>query len=277
MDANSIKAIGKGITEMNVSIKVDRFNVGYPNHEVITDFTGAIETGQFVGIFGANGTGKTTLLNAILGLVPFTGELLVLGCPPRRGNNEIGYLSQIIPNLHVNISGYALLAASVSGDRLGLPLLFKRQREEIDLIVSFVGAEHYIHRPFAKLSGGEQRRLLLAQALLGKPRLLLLDEPLANLDPHHQFHLIQLLQNIQKELGITILLTSHDVNPLLNVMTQVLYLAKGKGVIGSVNAIITSEVLSGLYGSPIEVIQQEGRIFVIHRSTGQIENVSCYH
>jgi zinc/manganese transport system ATP-binding protein len=252
--------------------------VGYDGKTpVINHFSGDIASGQFVGVFGANGAGKTTLLCCMLGLIkPLSGELHILGSAPQRGHTHIGYLPQGLPNLPVNVSGAALLAATLGGHRWGLPILTAQQREEIARVVSFVGADALVDRPFMQLSGGERRRLLLAQALLGSPQLLLLDEPLANLDPHYQYTLIELLARVQTELGITLLLTAHDINPLIGVMTQVLYLAQGKAVLGTVDEILTSDVLSHLYESPIEVIRQQGRVFVLHSKTGQAENASCH-
>lgn len=259
------------------AITASRLNLGYAGHPVLRDCNFNIGSGEFVGIFGANGAGKTTLLRGLLGLLPvLSGGLLVLGKPPHRGHIDIGYVPQSLPNLNVGVSGFAILAATIKGGSLGLPWLNRAQREEIDRILELIGAQDFARRPFMNLSGGEKRRLLIGQALLGKPRILLLDEPLANLDPHYQYVLIELLKEIRQRLGLTLLITAHDVNPLLGVMTQVLYLAKGRAVLGGVEEVITSATLSDLYGSPIEVIRQNGRIFVMHASTGQAENVSCH-
>lgn len=265
-------------TAESAIISAHNLTVGYDlKSPVIRGFSGDIAAGQFVGVFGANGAGKTTLLRCILGLLPpLAGELKVLGKSPRHGHANIGYLPQGLPNLHIGVSGAAILAATMRGQHWGLPILSRAEREEIKDVVAYVGATAYIDKPFMQMSGGERRRLLLAQALLGKPQLILLDEPLANLDPHYQYTLIELLARIQKELNITLLLTAHDMNPLIGIMTQVLYLAQGKAVLGSVDAVLTNEVLSNLYGSPIEVIQQAGRVFVLHSKTGQAENVSCH-
>ena len=259
-------------------IQAHHLSVGYdPSHPVIHDFNALIQAQQFIGIFGANGAGKTTLLCCLLGLIkPIKGKLTVLSEMPICGHPQIGYMPQALPKLHPSISSAELLAATIKGHRWGLPFLSRQAKTEIQKVVEFVGAEDLIHRPFMALSGGEQRRLWLAQALLGQPKILLLDEPLAHLDMHYQHHLVELLIRIQKIWGVTILLTAHDMNPLMHAMTQVLYLAGGKGVIGSVADVINVETLSHLYGSPIEVIQHQGRIFVMHSHTGQIENAVCH-
>lgn len=262
---------------MTAVISASHVALGYGNHAVIHDFNCEIGNNQFVGVFGANGAGKTTLLRTLLGLIPpLKGELHVLGNTPNRGHPDIGYVPQIIPNPGVSISGYALLAACVNGNKFGLPILGNAQHQEIARVLQLVGAEHYAQRSFADLSGGEKRRLLIGQALMGKPKILLLDEPLANLDPHYQHVLIELLDKIRKELGITVLVTAHDVNSLLTAMTQVLYFAKGRAILGSVDAVITSKVLSELYGSAVDVIRHNGRILVMHSITGQDENVHCH-
>lgn len=252
--------------------------IGYdPQCPVIQQFDATIPQGQFIGVFGANGAGKTTLLRSLLGLIkPLQGELTLMGHTPRRGDVRIGYMPQAIPSAHTSMSGKTILAATIRGNCWGLPRLSASERESIDRVVEFVGAKDIVHRPFAALSGGERRRLLLAQALLGDPKLLLLDEPLANLDPHYQHLFIDLLSRIHKAFGITVLLTAHDINPLLGTMTEVLYLAGGKAVIGEVDQVVNNTILSRLYGSPIEVFKHQGRVFVMHSNTGQVENASCH-
>ncbi len=259
-------------------IQAHHLSVGYDHrHPVIHDFNVRIQAQQFIGIFGSNGAGKTTLLRCLLGLIkPIKGELTVLGKTPICGHPHIGYMPQVLPKLHPSLSSAELLASTVKGHRWGLPFLSHQAKLEIQKVVEFLGAQDLIHRPFMALSGGEQRRLWLAQALLGDPKILLLDEPLANLDMHYQHHLVELLIRIQQMRGVTILLTAHDINPLSHAMTQVLYLASGKAVIGTVAEVINAETLSHLYGSPIEVMQHKGRIFVIHSHTGQIENAVCH-
>jgi zinc/manganese transport system ATP-binding protein len=246
-------------------------------HPIIQNFSAVVSSNQFIGVFGANGAGKTTFLRSLLGLIkPLSGTLTVLGHPPKQGNVQMGYMPQALPNLQAHMSGLAILSATIRGNRWGLPLLFKKDQQEIERVVALTGAGDLVNRPFMQLSGGEKRRLLLAQALLGNPRILLLDEPLANLDPHYQYLFIQLLSDIQKTLSITILLTAHDINPLIGAMTQVLYLAGGKAVMGEANNVINNEVLSTLYGSPIEVFEYQGRVFVMHSTTGQVENAHCH-
>jgi zinc/manganese transport system ATP-binding protein len=253
-------------------ITTQHLSIGYDaRHPVMQDFNSTLYAGQFVGIFGANGAGKTTLLRTILGRTPpISGSLHI------EKTAGIGYMPQSISSIPPTLSGKAILAASIHGNRWGLPYVSSAARQHIAHIVGLVEAETLLDRPFAELSGGERRRVLLAQALLGNPRLLLLDEPLANLDPHYQQSFISLLSHIHQTQGVTILLTAHDMNPLMGTMTHILYLAGGKAAIGSVEQVVNNKVLSQLYGSPIEVFTHHGQIFVMHRNTGQIENVSCH-
>ncbi len=224
-----------------------------------------IPAGAFVGVLGPNGAGKTTLLRAVLGLVPpRQGTLRVLGQPPSRGNAAIGYMPQARGLLAtLPLRGWDFVAGAVNGHRLGLPVLGKLERAEVDRVLDLVGAGALARRPLTDLSGGERQRLLLAQALIGRPRLLLLDEPLISLDPHHQHGVVDLVKSVQRELGVTVLFSAHELNPLLGALDLVLYLGGGQAALGTVEEVITGPVLSRLYGAPIDVVRLGGRIFVM--------------
>ncbi len=220
--------------------------------------------GGFVGVLGPNGAGKTTLMRALLGLVPpHAGRIAVLGAPARRGNPAIGYMPQTRTTTAPALRGRDFVAAAVNGERWGMPRLGPDAQREIDRVLDLVGAATLADRPLGDLSGGERQRLLLAQALLGHPRLLLLDEPLMSLDPHRQAVVVSLVHDLQRSLGLTVLFSAHDLNPLLGVMDQVLYLGGGHAALGPVADVITGPVLSRLYGSAIEVIRLGERIFVL--------------
>jgi zinc/manganese transport system ATP-binding protein len=224
-----------------------------------------IADSEFVGVLGPNGAGKTTLMRAILGLVPpRRGSIQVLGKPAARGNAAIGYMPQIRAALgSVRLSGWDFVAAVLNGHRPGLPIRGKAGRLEVDRVLDLVGARDLGPRPLAEISGGERQRLLLAQALIGRPRLLLLDEPLISLDPHHQRGVVDLARSLQAELGITVLFSAHELNPLMGALDRVLYLGGGKAALGTVDTVITGPVLSRLYGAEIEVVRLHGRIFVM--------------
>jgi len=224
-----------------------------------------IAAGEFVGVLGPNGSGKTTLMRAVLGLVPPSrGTIRVLGQPATRGNSAIGYMPQVhgMPAI-ARLSGWDFVASVVNGHRLGLPILRRADRAEVERALDLVGARMLARRPLAETSGGERQRLLLAQALIGRPRLLLLDEPLISLDPRHQTEVIDLVKALQRDLRITVLFSAHELNPLLGAIDRVLYLGSGHAALGTVDEVITGPVLSRLYGSEIEVVRLKGRIFVM--------------
>lgn len=232
---------------------------------VLADVSLDIAANEFVGVLGPNGSGKTTLMRAVLGLVPSSlGTIYVLGRPTTRGNPAVGYMPQVrsaVASLRLN--GWNFVASVVNGHRLGLPIPDRAGRAEVDRALDLVGARELARRPLAEISGGERQRLLLAQALLGRPRLLLLDEPLISLDLHHQHAVIELAKSLQVELGITVLFSAHELNPLLGVLDRVLYLGRGQAALGTVDEVITGPVLSRLYGSEINVVHLQGRIFVM--------------
>ncbi len=225
----------------------------------------AIGAREFVGVLGPNGAGKTTLMRAMLGLLrPQAGRIEVLGRPAVRGNPAVSYMPQNrAAGAELRLSGWQFVAAVLDGHRLGLPLLGRAGRAEVDRVLDLVGARGLARRPLAETSGGERQRLLLAQALIGRPRLLLLDEPLISLDPHHQRGVVELAKSVGAELGIAVLFSAHELNPLLGALDRVLYLGGGQAALGTVDEVITGPVLSRLYGSPIEVVRLGGRIFVM--------------
>jgi zinc/manganese transport system ATP-binding protein len=234
-------------------------------HTVLSGVSLDIATQEFVGVLGANGAGKTTMMRAILGLVPASsGAIRVLERPAARGNPAIGYIPQSRASLgSMRLSGWDFVAGVVDGHKLGLPIAGKEGRAEVDRALGLVGASELARRPLLETSGGERQRLLLAQALVGRPRLLLLDEPLINLDPRHQHAVVALVKSLQAELGITVLFSAHELNPLLGALDRVLYLGRGQAALGTVEEVITTPVLSRLYGFDIDVVRVNGRIFVM--------------
>ena len=247
------------------AIELDRVTVARGARTVLADVSAAIRPGEFIAVLGPNGAGKTTLLQAILGLLPpVVGEIRIFGAKPRRGNNAAGYLSQQRTAVaDLPLRGWDFVASALSGERWGLPLIARDGRREVDQALETVAAQNLARRPLRELSGGELQRLLLAQALLGKPSLLLLDEPLISLDPHFQQTVVALVRQIQQDHGITDLFTAHDLNPLLSVVDRVLYLGHGHAALGTVDEVITDAVLSRLYQTPIEVLRVNGRIVVV--------------
>ena len=245
---------------------------------MLAEVSAAIGAGEFVGVFGPNGAGKTTLLQAVLGLLrPASGTIRVFASVPRRGNPAAGYLPQrrgMVADLPLR--GWDFVASACAGERWGLPCLGRGGRADVGAALEIVGASGLSARRLCDLSGGELQRLLLAQALLGAPKLLLLDEPLVSLDPHFQQAVVGLVKEIQRARGMTVLFTAHDLNPLLGVMDRVLYLGRGRAALGTVDSVIRDDVLSELYGTPIEVLQLNGR-FVVVAGHGPVEAEAHRH
>ena len=251
---------------MNV-VELDRATIGIAGHSVLSDVSLAIRAGEFIGVLGPNGAGKTTLMRAILGLLPpSAGTLRVFGHAPQRGDRTIGYLPQVrtvLPDLRVR--GLDFIASSLHGERWGVPSLSRHDRSMIEETLDSVGARDLAMRPLSAMSGGERQRLLLAQALIGSPKLLLLDEPLISLDHRHQEVAIDVVRKVCRERGITVLFSAHELNQLLGTLDRVLYLGNRQAVLGTVEEVITAPVLSRLYGTEIQVVRAEGHIFVMSR------------
>ena len=267
IEKNPIETRDKKSSELSVSLQ--EAAVQLENHKIWNNASINVEQGEFIAVVGPNGSGKSTLLRVLLGLQPLsTGSVRVLGETPHRGNQAIGYVPQrrsFDPD--VPIRGRDLVMFGLEGLRWGFavpgPSQHRRQQLVEDTLVS-VEAVAYANRPIGRLSGGEQQRLVLAQALIGKPRLLLLDEPLANLDLRNQIVIPQLVAKLAHTDNTTVLLVTHDINPLLPVVDRVIYIAKGKMIIGKPEEVITTETLSRLYDAPVQVVRDaNGRLFVV--------------
>jgi zinc/manganese transport system ATP-binding protein len=247
------------------SISISNCGVRLGGHDILRGVNAEIAPGEFIGVFGPNGAGKSTLMRCILGLLPpGSGSISVFGEPPGQANRYIGYL----PQSRISLQGTALTARSLvsaveGGNRWGMPWNTRAARNEVERAMELAGMEAYADRPFSVLSGGERQRVALAQALLGQPRLLILDEPLASLDPRNQMRMVECIAKIKATTGATILFIAHDVNPLLGVMDRVMYVAGGGAAIGSTDDIISSAALSKLYGTEIHVVRADEKIFIV--------------
>jgi len=247
------------------ALAFDKVTIRLGGRDILSGASFVVEEGEFVGMLGANGAGKTTLMRAALGLLPVaSGRVAVLGAPATRGNAQIGYMPQnrgAITGLR--LTGWDVVASSAIGARFGFVTLDKATRREIDWALDEVGARELARRPIGELSGGERQLVLLSQALIGKPRFLMMDEPLIALDPAHQKSVVEIARRICNRLKIAILFSAHELNPLVNAIDRVLYLGGGEAVIGAVDDVVNGPVLSRLYGAPIEVVQVKGRYYVM--------------
>jgi zinc/manganese transport system ATP-binding protein len=265
------------MTAADEAIVAQDLTASYGARPIWSQATFSIPAGSFTAVLGPNGSGKSTLIRLILGqLQAAGGSLTVFGRPPRRGSAQIGYIPQgstFDPEL--SIRGTDFVGLGVDGHRWGVRLTGRARADDAATkSIHAVGAQAYADRRLGRLSGGEQQRLLLAQALVGSPRLLLMDEPLSHLDVRNQGVIVQLISEVARERQLTVLLIAHDVNPLLPHIDQVLYVAHGRVAMGKPAEIITSKSLSDIYSSPVEVLKDSrGRVFVV----GLEEEISHPH
>jgi zinc/manganese transport system ATP-binding protein len=249
------------------AIVAQGLTAAYGHREIWRGASFAIERGEFIAILGPNGSGKSTLLRLVLGLLPpAAGTIEVLGRRPQRGNADIGYVPQRRNiDQELPVRGRDFVQLGIDGSRWGIALATSAEdRQRVDEAVASVDANRYADRPIGRLSGGEQQRLLLAQALAGRPKMLLLDEPLASLDLRNQIVIAELVADLARANGLTVLLIAHDINPLLRIVDRVLYVAHGGIAIGKPADVITSDQLSRLYDAPVEVLHDShGHLFVV--------------
>ncbi|HEY4830466.1 MAG TPA: metal ABC transporter ATP-binding protein [Solirubrobacteraceae bacterium] len=253
------------------ALSVDGVTVRLGGRTVLDDVSFSVKAGEFTGLIGSNGAGKTTLFRVILGLeAPVSGSFRV--GDGRRAQADVGYVPQkFLLDPDMPLRGRDLIALGLDGHRLGLPLPSRTRRARVDEMVDAVDARAFADARVGQLSGGEQQRILIAHALISRPRLLLLDEPLANLDLRAAQEVVGLLSRIASEQRIAILISAHEMNPLLPVMDRIVYLAAGRAASGPVEEVVRSEVLSKLYGHHVDVLRVHGRVIVV-AGTGHDEH-----
>jgi len=248
------------------AIRASRVEVAYGKQSVWHDATFDVRRGEFVALIGPNGAGKTTLFRLLLGLQrPVAGSLTVFGATPRRGNDRIGYVPQrhSIDN-DTFVAAQALVRLGIDGTKWGPVSSGRAHRDATREALEAVGATELGHVSLGQMSGGELQRIFLAEALVGRPDMLLLDEPLSNLDLRRTRELVEVVHGLVRSRGVTTLLVAHDINPLIECLDKVIYIANGRVASGSPDAVLTSSSLSELYGVPVEVLRDSrGNIVIV--------------
>jgi zinc/manganese transport system ATP-binding protein len=251
-------------------LTVQGVDVRLAGRKILEEVSFNIAPGEFTGLIGSNGAGKTTLFRVILGLQPASaGEVLFNGPahptrPRARGRQLIGFVPQkflLDPDLPMRARD--LVGLGLDAQRLGIPRPSRARRALVEEMLEAVDAKRFADTRVGRLSGGEQQRILIAHALIARPRLLLLDEPLANLDLRSAHEVVALLARIAREQQIAILISAHEINPLLGVMDRIVYLASGRAVSGSTDEVVRADVLSKLYGHHVDVLNVHGRVLIV--------------
>jgi zinc/manganese transport system ATP-binding protein len=253
-------------TTQSAIVTAENLSAGYPGNTLWRDANFAIGKGEFVAIIGPNGAGKTTLFRLLLGLQkPLGGSVKLFGSEPKRGSPRIGY----VPQQHVvdeesHIESLELVRLGLSGKKWGFSLFSNDDTVAALNALAGVGGTELAHRPLAELSGGELQRIFLAEAIVSNPELLLLDEPLSNLDMRRERDLLRLVHGVVKSRGVAALLIAHNINPLLPYLDKIIYIANGKVASGKPEEVFTSKTLSELYDTEVEVLRDsKGNLAVV--------------
>jgi zinc/manganese transport system ATP-binding protein len=265
-DRNAVITAEPGLAaDRGQTLAVEGVSVRLGGREVLHDVRFSIRAGEFVGLIGSNGAGKTTLLRVILGLQkPAAGQVRIGGAAGSRRDRAVGYVPQKIElDPDMPLRARDLVGLGLDGHRFGIPLPSRGRRGMVDEMLHAVGAADFADARVGTLSGGEQQRVMIAHALISKPRLLLMDEPLANLDIRSEQEIVGLLARISEERGIAVLISAHEINPLLPVMDRVVYMAAGRAASGTTDEVVRPDVLTTLYGHHVDVIHLHGRVLVV--------------
>jgi zinc/manganese transport system ATP-binding protein len=239
-------------------LTVEGATVTFGGRRVLDGVSFSVEAGEFVGLIGANGAGKTTLFRVVLGLLkPSAGTVRHLG-------RRVGYVPQKVAiEPDAPLRARDLVALGLDGERFGVRLPSRSRRERVDRMLEAVGAAAFADARVGTLSGGEQQRVLIAHALVGEPSLLVMDEPLANLDIKSGHEIVELVARLAVEQDLAVLLSAHEMNAILPHMDRVVYLAEGRAVSGTTGEVIRSDVLSELYRYPVKVLDVDGTVVVV--------------
>jgi zinc/manganese transport system ATP-binding protein len=252
------------VTDIPV-LEVDGVGLSFSGRRILDGVSFEINAGEFTGLIGSNGVGKTTLLRIILGLQrPDSGEVRVLGAPLSPRSRFLGYVPQkVVIDPDIPMRARDFVALGLDAHRFGFARRTARQHELVEEMLHDVDAERFANNRIGSLSGGEQQRIFIAHALISQPKLLLLDEPLANLDPKSVQEIVALLHRVASDHQVAILLSAHEMNALLPVMDRIVYVTDGRAASGTTDEVVRSEVLSKLYGHHVDVLKLHGRVLVV--------------
>lgn len=263
-----------------LAVEIENAGLAFGDRTLWSGLDLDVAPGEFVAVLGPNGSGKTSLLRVLLGLQQLsTGSVRLAGEAPGQGNRKVGYVpQQRAIDESLTLRGSDLVGLGLDGHRWGLGLRRPgERRRRVAGAVEAVGAEAYARSPVGRLSGGEQQRLRVAQALIGEPDVLLCDEPLASLDLTHQRVVSELIDRRRREAGTAVLFVTHEINPILSYVDRVLYLVNGQFRIGTPDEVMNSATLSELYRTPVEVLRIGGQIHVAGAQSALCEDEVHHH
>jgi zinc/manganese transport system ATP-binding protein len=257
-------------------LEVDGVSVTLGGRTILDDVSFEVRRSEFTGLIGSNGVGKTTLLRTILGLQrPDRGRILVSGAPLSPRSRSLGYVPQkVVIDPDIPMRARDFVALGLDAHRYGFARRTARQRELVEKMLHDVDADRYADHRLGSLSGGEQQRIFIAHALISQPKLLLLDEPLANLDPKSVQEIVALLHRVSRDHEVAILLSAHEMNALLPVMDRIVYVTGGRAASGTTDEVVRSEVLSQLYGHHVDVLKLHGRVLVVAEPRQDDEHIA---
>ncbi|MDT5011143.1 MAG: zinc/manganese transport system ATP-binding protein [Mycobacterium sp.] len=261
----STENAGRRTASSAAAIELDSAELRFGDRTLWSDLTLTVEEGEFLAVLGPNGSGKTSLIKVLLGLRPLTsGSVRLGGEPPRRGSSKVGYVPQQRGfDSDLGARGIDLVALGFDGHRYGLPWPNATKRRLLDEVIQQVGASAFANSPIGLLSGGEQQRLRIAQALLSSPQVLLCDEPLLSLDLANQKAIVDLIDERRRASNTAVVFVTHEINPILPVVDRIVYIVNGRWAIGTPEEVMTSERLSDLYQTRVEVTRIRDQLLVV--------------